>query len=409
MASSSATPAVTELPAEEKARLDAEAQATYEDGIQLIKENKIDEAVELFYGLLEIRTGMYGELALECAPVYFKYGSCLFYKAQDEVDFLGEQMQSAADQRDGAARTSDEQPPSTTPTNDSKGKGKAPAEEESQEAVKCEEAPGGDEDEEEGDEDGEDDANSEKTDMELAWENLETARHIYAKNIDSLTEDQKLTFAEVHERLGDLSMEKEDFETCIADFKEALALFQQLLPTNDRRMASLHFKMALGFQFMDEPEEGLKHCQQALQMVESKVSELKSLVPDGVVDPAAAQAADIHGVLDDLRDKEVELKEVIAQNATTKEVIKNAFAQFTGGMGAAPAANVVDLGVVGSSTGRNRATPVPVSAAPAADSAAAPAASTEATEKSKKKRSLEDLMGGEGGTTTVGFGGDPES
>lgn len=37
---------------------------------------------------------------------------------------------------------------------------------------------------------------------------------------------------------------------------------------------------------------------------------------------AAAPAQDILGVLDDLRDKEVELKEVIAQNATTKELIK---------------------------------------------------------------------------------------
>lgn len=43
------------------------------------------------------------ELGLECAPAYFKYGSCLFYKAQDEADFLGAPMQDAANQRDGIA------------------------------------------------------------------------------------------------------------------------------------------------------------------------------------------------------------------------------------------------------------------------------------------------------------------
>ena len=42
----------------------------------------------------------YAELALEVAPIYFKYGSCLFYKAQDEADILGDQGQSAASKRD---------------------------------------------------------------------------------------------------------------------------------------------------------------------------------------------------------------------------------------------------------------------------------------------------------------------
>lgn len=35
--------------------------------------------------------------------------------------------------------------------------------------------------------------------------------------------------AEVHERLADLSMEKEDYETCMTDFKQALRMFQELL------------------------------------------------------------------------------------------------------------------------------------------------------------------------------------
>lgn len=48
------------------------------------------------------------------------------------------------------------------------------------------------------------------------------------------------------------------------------------------------------------------------------------VVPEGEVQDngASGPTEDIQGVLDDLRDKEVELKEVIAQNASTKEVIK---------------------------------------------------------------------------------------
>ena len=38
---------------------------------------------------LPTRTSHYGELALECASTYFKYGCALLYKAQEESDFLG--------------------------------------------------------------------------------------------------------------------------------------------------------------------------------------------------------------------------------------------------------------------------------------------------------------------------------
>mmetsp|Transcript_3543 Transcript_3543/g.9012 ORF Transcript_3543/g.9012 Transcript_3543/m.9012 type:complete len:663 (-) Transcript_3543:256-2244(-) len=306
-------------------------------------------------------------------------------------------MQDAANQRDGIASGSAAAP--TTPVAEppsANDKGKEP--------MTAAEAPApahgdghaeGDEGEEEDEED-----DSEKTDMELAWENLETAKLIYNNHMEGLSEEQRLSLAEVHERLADLSMEKEDYETCMTDFKQALRMFQELLQPSDRRLASLHFKMALALQFMDEPEDGLTHCQEALKLMESKLEELKNLVPEGdLAQPpeteAAAPAQDILGVLDDLRDKEVELKEVIAQNATTKELIKNAFTQFgglSGGLGGdAPAANVVDLGVVGGTSGRSRATPAPAAPAPASNGSA-PLGAEDAPKQEKRKRTLEDLM-----------------
>jgi hypothetical protein len=119
----------------------------------LTQRNEIDDAVELFFEVLQARIELHGgkaaihgavirpdsgtpfsfsanlvtapsgtpgrfseppgcasarslrsllDLGLECASAYFKYGSCLFYKAQDEADFLGAPMQDAAKQRDGA-------------------------------------------------------------------------------------------------------------------------------------------------------------------------------------------------------------------------------------------------------------------------------------------------------------------
>lgn len=41
------------------------------------------------------RTSHYGQLALECASTYFKYGCALLYKAQEETDPLGNVPKSA--------------------------------------------------------------------------------------------------------------------------------------------------------------------------------------------------------------------------------------------------------------------------------------------------------------------------
>ena len=43
------------------------------------------------------------ETALECAPSFYKYGAALFWKAQDESDILGNQVQAAAARKDAAA------------------------------------------------------------------------------------------------------------------------------------------------------------------------------------------------------------------------------------------------------------------------------------------------------------------
>lgn len=59
-----------------------------------------------------------------------------------------------------------------------------------EEDADCEENEGSDDEDQDG---GSDDAD--KTDLELAWENLETARHIYSKNSDNLTSEQRLMYA----------------------------------------------------------------------------------------------------------------------------------------------------------------------------------------------------------------------
>jgi HAT1-interacting factor 1 len=97
----------------------------------------------------------YGELALECATTYYKYGCALFDRVQSESDPLG----------DKAAPKESEEGPSSPGA--SKGKEEDPA------------------DDEEGDGDGEgdeDQVEEEEGDLEDAWKMLEFARVIHEKH-----------------------------------------------------------------------------------------------------------------------------------------------------------------------------------------------------------------------------------
>ena len=52
----------------------------------------------------DLQMSLPAETALECASSFYKYGAALFWKAQDESDILGNQVQAAAARKDAAAQ-----------------------------------------------------------------------------------------------------------------------------------------------------------------------------------------------------------------------------------------------------------------------------------------------------------------
>ena len=54
--------------------------------------------------LANLQMSLPAETALECASSFYEYGAALFWKAQDESDILGNQVQAAAARKDAAAQ-----------------------------------------------------------------------------------------------------------------------------------------------------------------------------------------------------------------------------------------------------------------------------------------------------------------
>ena len=351
------------------------------------------------------------EIAPECASAYYRYGSALLYQAQESADVFGGPIREQADddKENGLVERAVEETDAGDATDD-----KEKASDEAGPASAADAGASGSKD------GGEDASGAVEGDMQLAWENLETARAIWAKDATANAD----ALASVHMLLGDVNMENEAFEDALADYDAAIEHLNTAgLDSDDRRVAEIQFKRCCAAQFLDRIDEALSAVNAAVKSLQRRKTALTASGED-----KASEIADVDAVLEELKEKVEELEGVAEEAAATKAAMKGAMAQLTAAM-AAKASNetngasgsgggasgaltnangdaarppgaspIKDLGVVG--RGTKRINLAPVSTGPAAG--AAPAGEPEP----KKKRSLEDLMGPSdaGGDTAIGFG-----
>mmetsp|Transcript_25161 Transcript_25161/g.35440 ORF Transcript_25161/g.35440 Transcript_25161/m.35440 type:complete len:534 (+) Transcript_25161:112-1713(+) len=90
-------------------------------------------------------------------------------------------------------------------------------------------------------------------DLQIAWENLESARHIVSELISSSspampeTKDQKLKLdlAQIHLRLGDLQRTNGRYMDAISDYTSCLELRKPILGEYDRKVADAYYMLGL--------------------------------------------------------------------------------------------------------------------------------------------------------------------
>ncbi|EFN53411.1 hypothetical protein CHLNCDRAFT_58502 [Chlorella variabilis] len=379
----------------------AEADAKFERGIQCIRSNDIEAAVALFSEVLEVRTRHYGELAPECASAYYRYGAALLYQAQDSGDVFGANVV-----KDGEEEEEEEA------ENKENGgdKGKAPAA--PAEGVEAEE-------------EGEDSGEAADNDLQLAWENLESAKVIWGKEGE---EEHAQQLADVHGLLGEVAMESDDFETALAELDASLAHLLKFVKEDDRRIAELQYKRCSALQFGGHNEAALAAVQAACGCLakrrEALAAKLAAPAEGDDADKLKAESEDVAALLEDLQEKVTELQDQVAEDAAKTNMIRSTLMQLTAAAGGGPqqqagsggdtlqaaggggGGGVQNLGVVGRGTKRINLQPVQTNVPAAVGGGAAACAPVGAEPAAKKKRSLEDLMGG-GGETTIGFGSAP--
>ena len=347
----------------------------------------------------------HGETSLAVAPVFYMYGAALFCKAQEETDVFGAGAADASAARDRKAAGEPAPAPACAPGD----KGKGPAA-----AAAADEDDDEDDDEDGSDGEGEGEGEEDVSDMQLAWENLEHARFIYCGGVgregssEPCAAEHTEALAQVYVKLGQISMEQEQFDTALELHDHALRLFGTLSPAPHRRLAGILYDSAYSLQQLQRTGDALQRLSAAIAACQSRLTELRMGAASAGEAAANAEVGDIAATIERMRGLESELRESAADEARTKEALKVAFASMAGAASGGPAfdaprmaaaaAPTVNLGVVGRGVTRitpaaaggagpattivRRVEPAPVAVPPPAEASAAAA----------PKRTLEDAL-----------------
>ncbi|WZZ10106.1 hypothetical protein YC2023_096027 [Brassica napus] len=261
--------AVTDIVSEEEREKTLEfADELTEKGSVFLKEMDFAEAVDCFSRALEIRVAHYGELAAECVNAYYKYGSALLEKAQAEADPLGnmpkkegETQQESSDKDTANGETLAASVVSSDPERQGSSSG-------------GQEGSGGQEQGEAGEDSQDDDlsdadADEDESDLDMAWKMLDIARAITDKQATDTMEK-----VDILSTLAEISLEREDIETSLSDYKNALSILERLVEPDSRHTAELNFRICICLETGCQPKEAIPYCQKALLICKARVERL---------------------------------------------------------------------------------------------------------------------------------------
>ncbi|KAI5013535.1 hypothetical protein ZWY2020_036012 [Hordeum vulgare] len=191
------------------------ARVLFDKGCKAINEKDFANAANCFRHALEIRVQHYGGLAPECASTFYCYGGALLGKARKATDPSGANLHGKG-QKDGNMT--------------------------------------GDRDD---------------SDLDLAWKMLNTARVIVAKSPDKTMEKVNILNS-----LAEISMRREDTDSAIGYYFEALAILEYLVRPDHFRIFEQNVRISIAFGLASKAGDAIPYCAKAISVGKSRMHNL---------------------------------------------------------------------------------------------------------------------------------------
>nr|XP_056700512.1 nuclear autoantigenic sperm protein [Euleptes europaea] len=143
--------------------------------------------------------------------------------------------------------------------------------------------------------------------LELAWDMLELAKVIYKRQD---TKEAQLHAAQAHLKLGEVSIESENYIQAIEEFHSCLTLQQKYLEAHDRLLAETHYHLGLAYHYNNQYDEAVLQFSKSMEVIDKRMVMLTDRLraKEGLAEDEK-EIEELKGLLPEIKEKIEDSKE----------------------------------------------------------------------------------------------------
>ncbi|XP_074817954.1 nuclear autoantigenic sperm protein isoform X8 [Natator depressus] len=307
--------------------VDGEAKKLLGLGQKHLVLGNIPAAVNAFQEAASILGKKYGETADECAEAFFYYGKSLLELARMENGVLGNALEGVqVEEEEGEKAEDDSMVENADNIDETEGSDEEDKENDKTEDNKENDSTVEDKSFQESEED-------EVGNLELAWDMLELAKVIYKRQE---TKEAQLHAAQAHLKLGEVSIESENYAQAIEEFQACLALQQKYLEAHDRLLAESHYQLALAYHYNSQFDDAILQFRESVEVIDKRMVMLTERIKkaEGESTEDEKEIEELNGLLPEIKEKIEDSKESqksarVAELALKATLVGGATSSFT--------------------------------------------------------------------------------
>ncbi|KAM9243785.1 nuclear autoantigenic sperm protein isoform 1-T1 [Dugong dugon] len=168
--------------------------------------------------------------------------------------------------------------------------------------------------------------------LELAWDMLDLAKIIFKRQE---TKEAQLYAAQAHLKLGEVSVESENYVQAVEEFQACLNLQEQYLEAHDRLLAETHYQLGLAYGYNSQYDEAVAQFSKSIEVIEKRMAVLnEKKEAEGSPTEYEKEIEELKELLPEIREKIEDAKESqrsgnVAELALKATLVESSTSGFT--------------------------------------------------------------------------------
>ncbi|XP_040612832.1 nuclear autoantigenic sperm protein isoform X1 [Mesocricetus auratus] len=169
--------------------------------------------------------------------------------------------------------------------------------------------------------------------LELAWDMLDLAKIIFKRQE---TKEAQLYAAQAHLKLGEVSVESENYIQALEEFQACLSLQEQYLEAHDRLLAETHYQLGLAYGYNSQYDEAVAQFGKSIEVIEKRMAVLNEQMKEaeGSFTEYEKEIEELKELLPEIREKIEDAKESqrsgnVAELALKATLVESSSSGFT--------------------------------------------------------------------------------